>query len=249
MNLIGLDPVSLLVTAATVFTAGVIRGFSGFGFAMVAVTGMSLVLPPVQVVPAVLILDVLASLQLIPSIRRQIDWPSLRRLLAGALLATPAGVYVLATLPPAPMRVCISLAVLAAAVLLMRGWGWKRMPGAGFTAAVGAASGLLNGAAAIGGPPVILFYLSSPAGVAVSRASMIAFFLGLDILSLATAATQGLATATTFRLMLVAAIPLVLGIAAGSRLFARFGQAAFRRGVLILLMMLAAAGLLRALWG
>jgi hypothetical protein len=248
MNLMGLDLIALLVTVATIFAAGVIRGFSGFGFAMAAVTGMSLVLPPVLVVPAVLILDALASLQLIPAIRRHIDWRSLRWLLAGSLLATPAGVFVLAALPPTPMRVSISLMVLAAAVLLMRGWGWNRMPGAPFTVAVGAASGLLNDAAAIGGPPVILFYLSSPAGVTVSRASMIVFFLWLDILSLATAATQHLLTAATFRLTVLAVIPLVLGIATGSRLFAHLGPAAFRRGVLILLMVLAAAGLLRALW-
>jgi uncharacterized membrane protein YfcA len=247
MDVWGFAPGTLSVLAVAVLAAGLVRGFSGFGFAMVAVTGMSLALPPAVVVPAVLILDVLASLQLIPSIRRDIDWRSLRWLLAGSVLATPAGVYVLATLPPAPMRVSISLMVLAAAILLLRGWGWKRMPGPGFTAVVGAASGLLNGAAAIGGPPVILFYLSSPAGITVSRASMIAFFLGLDLLSLGAAGVQGLVTAETLRLALLGAVPLALGIGAGSRLFTRCSPTAFRRSVLILLMALSAAGLLRAL--
>ena len=56
----------------------------------------------------------------------------------------------------------------------MRGWAWKRMPGKPMTFATGVACGILNGAAAIGGPPVILLYLSSPAGVTVSRALIIA---------------------------------------------------------------------------
>ena len=54
MNWLDLDLTSLIVLIAAVFVAGMIRGYSGFGFAMVAVTGMSLVLPPIQVVPTVL---------------------------------------------------------------------------------------------------------------------------------------------------------------------------------------------------
>jgi len=169
LNALGFDLLSLVVTVASVFTAGVIRGYSGFGFAMVAVTSISLVLPPSAVVPLVLILEVLASIRLIPQVWQDVDWHSLRWLLAGSLVATPFGVYLLANVPAEPMRIAISLLVLLAAVLLMRGWAWKRMPGRPLILTTGVACGLLNGAAAIGGPPVILLYLSSPAGVAVSR--------------------------------------------------------------------------------
>jgi uncharacterized membrane protein YfcA len=66
LSWLGLDPVSLIVTVISVCVAGIIRGYSGFGFAMVAVTSISLVLPPVQAVPTVLILEVLASIGLVP---------------------------------------------------------------------------------------------------------------------------------------------------------------------------------------
>jgi uncharacterized membrane protein YfcA len=49
-------------------------------------------------------------------------WASLRWLLVGSLFATPVGVLLLANVPAAPMRMSISLLVLAAAVLLMSGW-------------------------------------------------------------------------------------------------------------------------------
>jgi uncharacterized membrane protein YfcA len=95
----GVDLFSLVVSIAAVFVAGIIRGYSGFGFAMVAVTSMSLVFPPVRVVPTVLILEVLASIRLVPQVWRHIDWSSLRWLLIGSLVATPFGVYLLATIP------------------------------------------------------------------------------------------------------------------------------------------------------
>jgi uncharacterized membrane protein YfcA len=243
-----LDLLSMVVSGIAVFVAGIVRGYSGFGFAMVAVTSMSLVLPPIQVVPIVLILEVLASIRLVPQVWQHIDWFSLRWLLAGSLVATPFGVYLLATIPAAPMRMSISVLVLVAAILLMHGFAWKRMPGTALTITTGAACGMLNGAAAIGGPPVILFYLSSPAGVTVSRASIIAYFLGIDSMSLVMAAIQGLTTTETLLITAVCLLPLLLGIATGSRMFSNVDPKSFRHHVLILLIILSIVGLARSIW-
>ena len=247
MNLLGFDLLSLIVAFISVFGAGIIRGYSGFGFAMVAVTSISLVLPPAQVVPLVLVLEVLASVKLVPQVWKDIDWYSLRWLLAGSLAATPFGVYLLSTLPAEPMRIFISAVVLAAALLLLSGWAWRRMPGRPLILSTGVACGLLNGAAAIGGPPVILFYLSSPAGVTVSRASIIAYFLGIDVMSLMMASIQGLTTVKTLTMTALCLVPLYLGVTLGSRMFIRADQESFRRHVLILLILLSIAGLLRAI--
>lgn len=247
MSLLGFDLFSLIVTVISVFVAGIIRGYSGFGFAMVAVTSISLVLPPAVVVPLVLILEVLASIRLIPQVWKDIDWHSLRWLLAGSLFATPFGAYLLANIPAMPMRISISLLVLVAAILLMRGWAWKRMPGRSLILATGIGCGILNGAAAIGGPPVILLYLSSPAGVTVSRASIIAYFLGIDAMSLAMASVQGLTTARTLLMTAVCLLPLLFGIAVGSKKFFKVDKDSFRHHVLILLIILSIAGLLRGI--
>jgi uncharacterized membrane protein YfcA len=215
---------------------------------MVAVTSMSLVLPPVQVVPTVLVLEVLASLRLVPQVRKDIDWYCLRWLLIGSFVGIPFGVHLLASIPPAQMRISISLMVLVASILLMRGFAWKRMPGIILILITGLACGMLNGAAAIGGPPVILFYLSSPAGVKTSRASIIAYFLGIDTLCLIMAAVQGLTTFQTLLLTAVCLVPLLLGITIGSRMFIKIDQAAFRHHVLILLILLSIAGLIRSIF-
>ena len=172
----------------------------------------------------------------------------MRWLLAGSLVGIPFGVYLLANIPPAPMRMSISLMVLMASILLLRGMAWKRMPGIGLILVTGLACGMLNGAAAIGGPPVILFYLSSPAGVKTSRASIIAYFLGIDTLCLFMAAIQGLATFQTLFLTGACLIPLLLGIAVGSRLFIKIDLVSFRRHVLILLMVLSTAGFFRSIF-
>ena len=106
---------------------------------------------------------------------------------------------------------------------------------------------MLNGAAAIGGPPVILLYLSSPAGVMVSRASIIAYFLGIDAMSLTMASIQGLTTSRTLLMTAVCLLPLLFGIAVGSRMFIKIDKDSFRHHVLILLIILSIAGLLRGI--
>ncbi|MBI3782180.1 MAG: sulfite exporter TauE/SafE family protein [Deltaproteobacteria bacterium] len=248
-DLTGFSPLQLLLAVLIIFTAGVVRGFSGFGFSMVAVTGLSLLRPPAEVVPMVLMLEMLASVHLLPSVWHHIDWRSLRLLLAGMVGATPVGVWLLASVPADQMRVVVSLLVVTAAAALWSGWRMQRPPGAKLTLATGALSGFLNGTASIAGPPVILFYFSSPSAVDVSRASLIAFFLGTDLIALAFGGVFGLVRGAAFARTAVLVLPVALGVALGRRCFGTTNPEVFRRLVLVLLMALSAAGLIRALAG
>ena len=61
--------ISLLsIAAAVVFAAAIIRGYSGFGFSMICAVSLSQVLPPVEVVPLILLLEVAASSWLLPGV-------------------------------------------------------------------------------------------------------------------------------------------------------------------------------------
>jgi uncharacterized protein len=151
----------------------------------------------------------------------------------------PFGVRLLASMPQAPMKIALGLAVLFSTLLLMRGFALRRMPGTGATLATGGASGLLNGAFGIGGPPVILFFFSSPAGDAIGRASIIAFFLATDAIGLVFLGREGLVTQESLLRALIFLPALVAGIWLGAHSFKRSDQASFRRWVLRLLALLA----------
>ncbi|RTZ98923.1 MAG: sulfite exporter TauE/SafE family protein [Deltaproteobacteria bacterium] len=232
-----------------ILMAGIVRGYSGFGFSMIAVISLSLVLPPAQVVPVILLLEIVASVSLLPQVWREIDWPSLSWLSVGVVAGTPVGVYLLATVPPRPMRVAIAITVVILAVCLLRGFSQKKMPGRSGTVATGFVSGVLNGAATIGGPPVILFYFSSPAGMAVSRATLIAFFFGTDFFALGVCLLQGLMDVQTGIMGVACMVPMLIGVGAGSGLFKRTNIEGFRKKVLVLLILLSVLGLIRAIYG
>ena len=233
------DLLPLALASGLVFLAAIVRGYSGFGFSLLAITSLSLFFPPAQVIPAIFMLEIAASLHMLPSIWRDVHWRSLGFLLAGTVLGTPIGVYVLATVPQAPMTLALAVFVLVATVLLWRGFALKSMPSAPATFAVGTATGLANGAFGIGGPPVILFYFASPAGHAVGRASLVAFFIMTDVTGLLFLSREGLVTRGSLLMGLAFLPALAAGVWLGARLFRHADPAVFRKIVLVILACLA----------
>jgi uncharacterized membrane protein YfcA len=239
---------TLAISSAAIFLAAIVRGFSGFGFSLLSITAISLLLPPREIVPSIFLLEVAASINLIPSIWREIDWRSLRWLLLGYVIALPFGVYALARFPEPPMQLAMSVFVLWTAIMMLRGFRLTKTPGAAATTATGAASGIFNGAFGIGGPPVVLFFFSTPAAAAVSRASVIAFFLSTDILGLTGHYFEGMLTAQSFAQFFAWLPTLLIGVWVGAHGFRRIDQALFRRMVLLILMVLAVLTLGKALY-
>ncbi|HTY50705.1 MAG TPA: sulfite exporter TauE/SafE family protein [Steroidobacteraceae bacterium] len=238
---------SIAFGMACIFGAAVVRGYAGFGFSLLSVTALSLFLEPRQIVPAIFILEVVASTHLLVSAWKDVHWQSLRWLAAGSLVGTPAGVYLLERVPAAPLTLGLAAVVVVVSVLLARGFTLKSMPGPVATAGTGITSGVLNGSIGIGGPPVVMFFFGSPAGVAAGRASMIAYFLFTDLLGLAWQWHGGLLDRRACVRALLYAAPLVAGVWLGNRAFGTLDQALFRRWVLRLLMALAVLTGTRAL--
>ena len=61
-------PALLLIALASglVFLAAIVRGYSGFGFSLLAITSLSLIFSPAQVIPAIFMLEIAASLHMLP---------------------------------------------------------------------------------------------------------------------------------------------------------------------------------------
>ena len=236
-----------LYAALCIFVAAVVRGYSGFGFSLLSITAISLVMPPATAVPSIFMLEVLAGLPLLPGVWRLIHWRALLWLFCGALIGTPFGVYALAHSPAAPMTLALAAFVFGSAVLLARGYRLQRMPGPAVAFATGTASGLANGGFGMGGPPVILFFFSSPAGVDAGRASLIAYFLLSDLVGLAWQGWNGLIAAPTVLRAALFLPPLAAGIWLGNHCFKRAERGSANRWALRLLMLLAVLTGARAL--
>ncbi|MBL8343448.1 MAG: sulfite exporter TauE/SafE family protein [Rubrivivax sp.] len=253
------SPGLLALALAVVFAAGIVRGFAGFGFSAICVAGLSLAMPPAQVVPPVFVLEVLASLSLLRGALAHADWRWLSWLLVGNALFIPAGVALLAWLPETPLRLLIGVLLLAAAVASRFGLAMALQPTRGVRLMAGVVTGVFNGVAAIGGTALAVLLSTSSMPPAAMRATMIVLFLFTDLYALGVAALlpMGAAAAAgegggallgwhTLRWALVLAPAMLAGIWVGSRSFRGVAPERFRRIVLDLLIVIAALAVLRA---
>ena len=204
--------------------------------------------------PAIFVLEVLASLSLLRNAAHDIDWHWLSWLIVGNALCLPLGIVLLAWLPETPLRLLIGALLLLAALLLRAGVSLALAPSAGARLAVGMASGFVNGVAAIGGIAVAVMLSTAQISPAAMRATMIALFLFTDLYALACSAVVSFATTaptellggSTLRWALWLAPAMLAGIWVGQRSFVGVSPAQFRRHVLNLLMLIASISVLRA---
>lgn len=242
-------PWALGFAVAGLFFAGIVRGFSGFGFALVAVPLLAVVLDPTTAVPCVVVLQVLVGLASLPAARRNADWRILRRLIPAALIGLAPGLALLAVLPADLTRLGIALILLATVAALAAGLQLTAVPGRGATLGVGLLAGVLQGFAAVPGPPVIALFLASPITPTVSRASMMVFFMAVSSTGAVLATFGGLITWPITLLALLLYPAFYLGNIVGARVFHGGGERVYRRVALGLLAVIAVAALARALAG
>jgi uncharacterized membrane protein YfcA len=195
----------------------------------------------------VLMFEVATSMGLLRHVWRQVEWRSLWLLLLGTCLATPLGIYALASIPADTLRIALAAVVFCAAILIWRGFALKTAPGKAATVGVGLLAGFLNGSMAIVGPPVILFYFATPIGIAVGRASMVTYLLGTDSIGTGMFALRGfVSTEILWRTAFFLPV-LLLGVAAGHRQFVSASPETSRKLALLLLMGLSIALFVRSL--
>jgi uncharacterized membrane protein YfcA len=245
---VDLTPGAMVVMFLGLAIGAFARGYSGFGFSAILVSSWALVTDPARAVVVALCLEVSASIMQAVSVWREVPWKRVGLLMAGAVVGTPLGVLVLASLPAQPLKLGIGVFVLISAALLYRGLVFKTKASEASTAAVGVASGLANGSVGMGGLPVALFLTADADTPQRIRAAVIAYFFLLDLTGLFFLAQRQLVTGETLSLVLLS-IPIVaLGVWLGSRRFLGTTPDAFRRSTLMLLMLIAILVIGRTLW-
>jgi hypothetical protein len=105
---------------------------------------------------------------------------------------------------------------------------------------------VINGAAAIGGLPVVLFLLSISASSTLSRATMVAYLFICGLYALFLPGSQQLISTELFGRTVLFLIPLLVGIYFGHRSFVKTTPESFRKFALSLLILLSAAVIFRS---
>ncbi|MGL4235176.1 sulfite exporter TauE/SafE family protein [Tabrizicola sp.] len=220
---------TLLLLAAITLAASLARGFSGFGAALIFVPLVSALVGPQVAVPLLLVTDGIMTAGMIPKAVKTADRRDVLTMALGALVGVPTGTWLLTSLDPVTLRWAIVVLAALMLAVLISGWRYRNRPTPPLTVLVGLVSGFFSGAAQIGGPPVVAYWLGGSGTATVVRANIIFFFAVTTTIAAVGYIWGGL---ITWRILVLAAIiaPIYgLGAWAGSCMFGLASEQTFRR--------------------
>lgn len=230
----------LLAAAGIAMAALFVRGFTGFGSALIMTPLLLFFFDIKTTVVATAIVEILGSFWVTVQAREDIDGSHLRKILPVALLGMLAGWLTLINIESAILKRVFGILTVFFALRMMitlRRPASQRKPwppAIGYLA--GAMSGLLGGLFGTAGPPIVVFLENQPTTKAVLRATLLAYFLVIDVLRMIPYAFSQLVTFQVIEMSAVMFPASLVGAYLGRKLQARVSESAFRLGVGALLL-------------
>lgn len=237
----------LVAVCAAVFVAAGTQQLSGFGYALMAVPLLSLVLGTKDAVALTSLSGLAGTALMAVRLRHRVDRPVVGRLMIGALVGMPIGIVLLRRVPAAPLQVAVSVVVLAAVIVLASGWRLREESartevGAGFV------SGMINTSIGVGGPPVVIVLQAAEHEQHAFRATTVSYFLLANLVALPLFFASGVVDDSTWAAGVFAVPAALLGTLAFERLAYRVRTEHFRVLVLALLVGAAVVSLVQVVW-
>tara|TARA_B100000767_G_C19646573_1_gene484853 strand:- start:196 stop:957 length:762 start_codon:yes stop_codon:yes gene_type:complete len=231
----------------TVFIASIVRGFNGFGFSATCISGFSFIMPAIEIVPIILILEVMISIFMIPYIRNKIDWNFVIKILIGIIIGSPIGLFLLKYLPSELTHLLICIIIIFFSILLMNGYSNQKINNNYAKISTGFIAGTINGFSLLGGMPVALFLLVTNIQPAVIRGSLAALFFLTDTYAFVLSFFAGIVDMTTIYRTLPLIIILPIGVFIGDKFFVKSKEETYRKVVFYFLIFISIFGIYRVI--
>jgi uncharacterized membrane protein YfcA len=229
-----------------VAAAGIAQGLSGFGFSLISIPLLALVVPVKAAIVGGAMLGLVQSGLIVARDHRHVEWRSAAVLVVAALAGMPIGLFVITHVRAQPLQIVIALTVLAFTGLL---WRRVKLPtdslpvevGVGFT------SGVLSTSTGMSGPPLVIALQARGVPPSAFRATLATVFVSGSAISLLLFWSRGLVSADALTVAAAGLPGLLVGILVGERAFRRVDHERFRAIVLVLLVASAALAFVGAL--
>lgn len=230
-----------LVLAALM--AGLVRGFAGFGTAMVFMPVAARVTDPVSAVLILTMMDLFGPLMVVPRVLKQAHLPDLGRLGLGMALGIPLGVAALVRIDAEGFRLVVSLLTLGLLGLLAAGLRYRGALKPPLVVAIGGIGGILGGATTLFGPPVILFYMASTLPAVRIRANLTLYLICADAAFMAILWLNGVLALAPMLIGAALVVPYGLANLAGAAIFRPEAVGSYRAVAYVIIAASALSGL------
>ncbi|WP_281966551.1 sulfite exporter TauE/SafE family protein [Roseovarius nanhaiticus] len=229
--------------AVTLAAAGIVRGFTGFGSALIFVPIAGIFLPPVHVIAIIALVEIASIGALVPRAWAHADRGQVGLLVLAALPTVPLGLWIMDALDATIVRWIVAAFAGGTLIALISGWHYAGRITLPVVVAIGAVAGLLGGMTGLTGPVVVLFYLAGGRVAKTVRANTILFLGAMDLVIVGNLLLRGFADMSIIWLAAVLSVPYFTGMITGQALFQPSYEALYRRAALTVIALAVLAGL------
>jgi uncharacterized membrane protein YfcA len=219
----------IIAAAVVAALAGAVRGFTGFGSAMIYIPLVSAIYGPRLAVTTLLLVDFVSSAPFSVAAFWRCNWREVLPVSVVMAATIPLGALLLVFVDPIVLRWFIAFLVIGLIAVLASGWRYRGGPTLAASVTVGAVAGIGSGAVQIAGPAVVIYWLGGLSPAAVVRANLMVVFLISDFVSTVTYTAQGLLTAEVLVLSVLLGGPFLAAMIVGAWMFRGSSDVAYRR--------------------
>jgi uncharacterized membrane protein YfcA len=231
--------------AAATLVAGLMRGFAGFGSAMLMAPLFAIFFGSADMVLTVVAMEMAVSFQLFPKVRKDATWRLIGPMSVASCVAMPFGIWLLVNVDKTLIVKAVSGIVLAFVIVLALGFRFRARREPIGASIVGAISGAMMATTSVGGPPVLLYLLSGDDPAKTHRANIISYYFITSFLLIALVLATGVAGWPALVRAAVLTPVLLLGSMVGTRMFDPGNEKVYRRVTLAILGAVGIFGLLK----
>ena len=239
---------SFIVLMGVVFIAGIIRGFTGFGSALLAVPALAVLFGPVQAVVIEVLIEIPVIVGLIPTALREAERKTVLPMLAMFVVFVPIGALLLTAIDPRAVTILMSVFVLVAVALMSQQSRLVTRFSPAANGVVGAVSGVTQGLTGMAGPFFATALMARGENAALTRANISVLAAGIVLVSVVSFWAFGLIHRSSLLYAAIASPAILLGVWTGSALFRRVELRNARAAILCFLAATALFTLYRAMF-
>ena len=233
-----MDGVTLALFLLGAFLGGLTSGVAGFAMGLVA-SGIWLhIITPLETATLIVALGPLTQGYGVWKLRHALKWRPLAPYIIGGAFGVPLGAALLAYVSPSAVRTGTAVLLIVYSIYGLARPAFRPIK-AGFAAdlGIGFLNGLLGGLTGLIGIVATVWCQWRGLGKDAQRLIFQPVILSMAIISLISLGAAGAITVGTIKLFLLAAPALLAGLWIGFILYGRLDDAAFRKVVLVLLLL------------
>lgn len=229
---------NIIALSLIIFIASVVRGFTGFGLALVAVPLIQFIIPVSDTAVFIAMINMIFSVLYYRRSREIVKGQPLGRMALWTGIGVGAGTLVLKYINPAYIQLVWGVLIILIVIALARGVNFRISSDASAMTLSGLFGGLLSGATGITGPPVAIILSALKTPREKFNAIISVFILFAVSYALVFYLISGLINRETALLALCSVPALLAGLRTGDILVSKISQKTFTNIIYVVLVIM-----------